>query len=139
LEKCRRNFAVSCLLQSRCHARGHGRTHAIARPARCLSALGLSVVAMSCKAFQSSSFRCCWSCANAAVSAALTSKNKKPGALPRSGLVKMRQLSLAISAARTRAVLTDFLVIRPWTLAALKRRRVPHYVRCKSFLHNFLT
>jgi len=77
LEESKRNFAVSCLLRSRWHARGHGRTRDIARPARCLSALGLSVVAMSCKAFRSSSFRCCWSCANAAVSAALTCTNKK--------------------------------------------------------------
>src|SRR5712691_5403765 len=89
LRESRRNIAASFLLRSRWHARGHGRTRAIARPARCLSALGLSVVAMSCRAFQSSSFRYYWSCANAAVSAALTSKNKKPGALSRSGLVKM--------------------------------------------------
>lgn len=55
LEESRRDFAASRLLRSRWHARGHGRTRATARPARCLSALGLSLVAMSCKAFQSSS------------------------------------------------------------------------------------
>ena len=101
-EREQRNVSASGLLRSRWHARGHGRTRAIARPARCGSALGLSVVAMSCNTFQSSSFRCCWSCANAAASAALTSKNKKPGALSRSGLVTICQLSLAISPARTR-------------------------------------
>ncbi len=80
---------------------------------------------------------CRWSYANAVIRAALTPKTKKPGALSRSGLVKMRQLSLAISPARTRAVLTGFPVIRHRALAALKQPRGPCCVRYVSFLHKF--
>jgi hypothetical protein len=114
----RTKFVVSRLLRSRWHARGHGRTRAIARPARCDSALGPSLVAISYKAFRSLSVRCCRSHANALVPAALTVKTKKPGALSRSGPVKTCQLPLAISPARTRAVLTEFPVIRRRALAA---------------------
>src|SRR5712691_4135721 len=65
--------------------------------------------------------RCCRSYANAAVRAALTAKTKKPGALSLSGLVKRRQLPLAVSPARTRAVLAGFPAIRRLALAAWKQ------------------
>lgn len=71
----RTKFAVSCLLQSGLRARAHDRTRTRSTPARCLSAL--SLVAISCKAFRSSSFHFCRSYANAVVHAALTPKTKK--------------------------------------------------------------
>jgi hypothetical protein len=129
----RTKFVSSSLPHSGLRARAHRRTRTRSTPARCLSAPSLA--AISCKAFRSSSFRC-WSCGNAVVSRALTPKTKKPGALARSGPVKTRQLSLAISPAGTCAVLTEFPVMRHRALAAWKQGRSLRCVRCKSYLHN---
>src|SRR5262249_46489826 len=118
-----KKFVASILLRSGSRARAHRRARRRPAAAR-LSATALFPVAISYRAFQ---ILISEPTLNASLRAALTLPTKKPGALSRSGLVKARQLPLADSPARTRAVLTGIPVM-------LRLR----CVACMALLHQML-